>query len=91
MSRLKTKLLKYTKRLSIITVLTVIFAVICNGIIIYNAEGKKMNYGRSKNGAHKLSISLSEEIQANWTIEILIESEQALKEHKFKIASVLLP
>ena len=60
-------------------------------ILIYNAEGKKMNYGRSKNGAHKLSISLSEEIQANWTIEILIESEQALKEHKFKIASVLLP
>ena len=40
MSRLKTKLLKYTKRVSIITVLTVIFAVICNGIIIYNAEGK---------------------------------------------------
>ncbi|WP_055435217.1 SanA/YdcF family protein [Lacinutrix algicola] len=40
MSRLKTKLLKYTKRLSIITALTVIFAVICNGIIIYNAEGK---------------------------------------------------
>ncbi|WP_299252869.1 ElyC/SanA/YdcF family protein [uncultured Lacinutrix sp.] len=40
MSRLKTKLLKYTKRVSIITALTVIFAVICNGIIIYNAEGK---------------------------------------------------
>ena len=40
MSKLKTKLLKYTKRVSIITVLTVIFAVICNGIIIYNAEGK---------------------------------------------------
>ncbi|WP_299386755.1 ElyC/SanA/YdcF family protein [uncultured Lacinutrix sp.] len=40
MSRLKTKLLKYMKKVSIITALTVIFAVICNGIIIYNAEGK---------------------------------------------------
>lgn len=40
MSRLKTKLLKYTKRVSIITALTVIFAVICNSIIIYKVEGK---------------------------------------------------
>ncbi|WKB82589.1 hypothetical protein QYR09_06035 [Cellulophaga lytica] len=60
-------------------------------IFIYNEEGKKMNYGSSRYGAHKLSISLKEEAQPNWTIEILIESEQALKEHTFKIASVLLP
>lgn len=60
-------------------------------ILIYNADGEKMNYGSSKYGSHKLSISLKEEAQPNWTIEVLVESEQALKELKFKIANVLLP
>ncbi|WP_299890709.1 ElyC/SanA/YdcF family protein [uncultured Lacinutrix sp.] len=40
MNRFKTKFLKYIKRLSIFTTLLVVFAVICNTLIIYNAEGK---------------------------------------------------
>ena len=60
-------------------------------ILIFNAEGKKMNYGRSQYGEHKLSISLKEAAQPNWKIEILIESDGALKEHTFKVANVILP
>ncbi|AUC83618.1 vancomycin high temperature exclusion protein [Lacinutrix sp. Bg11-31] len=40
MNRFKTKLFKYAKKLSIIALLAITFAVICNSIIIYNAEGK---------------------------------------------------
>ena len=40
MSTFKSKLFKYTKRLTGFTLLTITFAVICNSIIIYTAEGK---------------------------------------------------
>lgn len=40
MSKYKTKLFKYTKRLAILTLLAISFVVICNSIIIYTAKGK---------------------------------------------------
>jgi len=40
MSIYKTKIFKYLKRLTRLTVLAVIFAVVCNSIIIYSAQGK---------------------------------------------------
>ena len=40
MKRFKNKLIKHIKRGSILTLLIVAFAVICNTIVIHNAEGK---------------------------------------------------
>lgn len=40
MKTFKTKLFKHIKRLSVFTLLTIMFVIVCNAIIIYNAEGK---------------------------------------------------
>ena len=59
-------------------------------IFIYNEEGEKMNYGRSKNN-NKLTISLREKPTSDWKIEVLIENDKSLKEYKFSLNNIILP
>lgn len=59
-------------------------------ILVYNAKGEKMNYGRGQMG-NKLTINLKEKVASDWKIEILIENEKSVKEYKFNLANIILP
>lgn len=57
---------------------------------VYNKEGQKMSYSvRRMNRAWNLS--LKEEMQIDWTIEILLENDLAIKEIDFIVENILLP
>lgn len=59
-------------------------------ILLYNGQGKKMNYG-SSSGGNSLTISTKEKIDEDWKIEILIENDKSVKEHKFSLTNIILP
>lgn len=57
---------------------------------VYNPEGQKMNYSVMRMN-RAWNLSLKEDMQLDWTIEILLENELAVKEIDFIVEHILLP
>lgn len=60
-------------------------------ILVFNDKGEKINYGSSRYGSNRLTISLKEKITDKSRIEVLVENDKAVKEYNFELNNIILP
>lgn len=60
-------------------------------ILVYNEKGERMDSSRSLTGDYQRKVSLKEIPQSDWTVTILLENKNAVKELDFIISNIQLP